>query len=209
MASLNGLAPALALLALATAGPASSQQADPLIDQRTKGDPAAPIKIYEASDFQCFYCRAFAMDVMPQLELEYIQTGKAQLIFVNLPLIELHENAAAAHEFAMCAAKQDRFWPVHDLLFRNQRTWGEVSDPVEVFLALADSASLDRDALSVCLDTGAVRWIVQAEAEAVARQGVRRTPSFIVDQGVIAGAQPMDVWRSVLDSLFVVKTGGR
>jgi protein-disulfide isomerase len=203
------LAASLTLLMSVATGPTLAQQPDPLIEQRTKGDPAAPVKIYEVSDFQCSHCRAFVRQILPAIDREYIDTGKAQLIFVNLPLIDLHENAAAAHEFAMCAARQDRFWPVHDLLFRHQPRWSELEDPAQVFMAIADSAGLEPESLSSCINTGAVRWLVQAEAEAVARQGVRSTPSFIVEQGVIAGIQPMEVWRSVLDSLFLAKTGGR
>jgi protein-disulfide isomerase len=190
-------------------GGAGRQQSDPLIEQRTKGDTAAPITVYEVSDFQCPYCAVFSRSILPDLDREYIQTGKAQLIFVNLPLIDIHENSAAAHEFAMCAARQDRFWAVHDLLFRNQDSWSGAAEPVYEFMALADSAGLDRDVLMDCIGTGAVRWIVQAEAEAVARQGIRSTPSFIIDRGVISGPQPIDVWRRVLDSLYVVKTKGR
>jgi protein-disulfide isomerase len=185
-----------------------AQQPDPLIKQRTKGDPAAPLTVYEVSDFQCPYCRVFVEEILPQLDREYIATGKLQIVFVNLPLVQLHANAAAAHEFAMCAAKQDLFWPVHDLLFRTQAAWSRLEEPAGFFMTLADSVTLDRDSLAACIETGAVRWLVEAEATAVARQGVRSTPSFIVEGLLIAGAQEMDVWRPVLDSLFTAKVGG-
>jgi protein-disulfide isomerase len=185
-----------------------AQGREPLVEQRTKGDPAAPIQIYEVSDFQCPYCRVFSEEVLPILNREYIETGKAKLVFVNLPLIDIHKNAAAAHEFAMCAARQNRFWPIHDLLFRHQQDWDDSAEPASVFMALADSAGLDRADLIDCLDTGALRWLVQAEAQAVAERGIRRTPSFIIEQGVIEGIQSVGLWRSVLDSLFGEKTGG-
>ena len=92
-----------------------------LIEARSKGDPDAPLTVLAASDFQCPYCRDFAERTLPYLETEYINTGKIRLVFLNLPLPQLHPNATAAHEFAMCAADQDRFWPVHDLLFKYQR----------------------------------------------------------------------------------------
>ena len=183
------------------------QNSDPLLQQRTKGDPAAPIKIYEASDFQCSYCRAFVEEILPTLDAEYIQTGKAQLVFVNLPLVDLHPNAAAAHEFAMCAAQQDRFWPVHDLLFRHQESWGSSSSPGEFFLSLVDSVALDRDVLMECVETGALRWLVQAEAVALFQKGIRSTPSFVIHQGLMVGAQSPELWRQVLDSLLVEKAG--
>jgi protein-disulfide isomerase len=187
---------------------AVQQDSDPLLEQRTKGDPAALIKIFEASDFQCPYCRTFVEEILPTLDAEYIQTGKAQLVFVNLPLVDLHPNAAAAHEFAMCAAQQDRFWPAHDLLFRHQESWGGSSKPAEFFLSLIDSVALDRAVLMECVETGALRWLVQAEAVALFQKGIRSTPSFVIDQGLMVGAQSIELWRQVLDSLHVEKTGG-
>lgn len=185
------------------------QQPDPLIRQRTKGALDAPLTIYEVSDFQCPYCRDFVVRILPDIEREYIQTGKAQLVFVNLPLVQIHANAAAAHEFAMCAAQQDRFWPIHDLLFRTQPSWSGSAEPRQFLMTLADSAQLNGDSLTACIETGSVRWLVEQEAVAVSQRGVRSTPSFIVEGLLIAGVQPMELWRPLLDSLFTAKTGGR
>ena len=81
-------------------GVVSQGQPDPLIDQRTMGADEAPITIYEASDFQCPYCRVFWEETLPKIKQEYIETGKARMIFLNFPIPQLHANAAAAHEFA-------------------------------------------------------------------------------------------------------------
>lgn len=183
-------------------------QRDPLVKQRTKGDPDAPLIIYEMSDFQCPACKAFTHDILPDLEQEYVATGKVQIVFVNLPLVQIHANAAAAHEFAMCAAQQDLFWPVHDLLFRFQEAWAHTQEPVGFFMVMADSAGLNKDTLLKCVETGDLRWIVQQEATAVVQRGIRSTPSFIIEQLMIPGYLPMDRWRPLLDSLYTVKTGG-
>ena len=183
-------------------------QPDPLVKQRTKGDSDAPLVMYEMSDFQCPACKGFAYEILPDLEDEYIATGKLQLVFVNLPLVQLHPNAAAAHEFAMCAAKQDRFWPVHDQLFRYQEAWANSREPVGFFMMIADSAGLDKDSMLSCIETGELRWLVQQEATAVAQRGIRSTPSFIIEQLLIPGYLPMEEWRPLLDSLYAVKTGG-
>lgn len=196
--------------AYASEAPAGTGQQDsnPLLEQRTRGDPAALIKIYEASDFQCRHCKTFVEEILPRLDAEYIQTGKAQLVFLNLPLVDLHPNAAAAHEFAMCAAQQDRFWPAHDLLFRHQDSWGGSSSPGRFFLSLVDSVGLDRDVLMRCVETGALRWLVRAEAVALFQKGIRSTPSFVIDEGLMVGGQSIESWRQVLDSLHVKKTRG-
>lgn len=182
---------------------------NPLLSERTKGDPAAPITIYEVTDFACPWCREFYRLVLPSIEREYISTGKAKLIFVNLPLPSLHPNSPAAHEFAMCAAKQGRFWPVHDLLYQHQALWEPLDTPRDYFTLLADSAGLDLDELNNCFDSGSTRWIVQQEAESVAQQAnITSTPSFIIETVLLAGFQPIENWRPILDSLYAAKRGG-
>ena len=73
--------------------------ADLFLPQRTRGRDAATITIFEFSDFQCPFCRQFWNETLPSLEREYIRTGKARLIFINLPLPGIHPNALAAHAF--------------------------------------------------------------------------------------------------------------
>ncbi|HWA16119.1 MAG TPA: thioredoxin domain-containing protein [Gemmatimonadales bacterium] len=185
--------------------PAAEQ--DPLIAQRTKGKPDAPITVYEMSDFQCPWCRKQALEVLPALDKEFISTGKVKWVFLNLPITSLHPNAAAAAEFAMCAAKADKFWPVHDLLFQYQAKWAPLKDPGAFLMSLADSAGLSRDAVTPCLQSGEMKAIVQAEAEGAAKSGVSSTPTaYIQDAGIVPGAQPLELYRSVLDSLWRDKT---
>src|SRR5438046_2722744 len=135
----NAFAGAAALLVLGGAG----TQPDPL-SARTKGRAAAPVTVYEMSDFQCPYCREFALGTMPALEREYIEPGKVRFVYINLPLSSVHRNAASAAEVALCAARQQRFWPMHDLLFRHQDQQ-VVHRPKPL---LGDSAGLDRSRLA-------------------------------------------------------------
>ena len=191
----------LAVLALPVA-----LHAQDLLPARTKGSATAPVTVYEMSDFQCPYCRRFALETFPTLDKEYIQTGKVRWVFINFPLVNLHPNAEPAAEVAMCAARQDKFWPMHDLLYRNQPTWAPLKAPAEFFLTLADSASLDATAFQQCLSTGATQAIVKSDAEGAVRSGATSTPSFYIEGGIMAGAQPVAVFRTILDSIVTTKT---
>ena len=184
----------------------ATQQQDPLMDQRTKGAPDAPLTVFEVSDFQCPYCRRFWAETLPIIDREYIQTGKVRFVFINLPLPQIHPNAAAAHELAMCAAQQDRFWPMHDELYDKQEEWSRLEEPKEYFLELAGNAGLDADSLNECIETGTMRWLIEAEAQTIASRGVTSTPSFIIEGGLMRGAAPIEDWRPILDSLFAART---
>lgn len=195
------------LVQVATDGLSEAQQTA-MLEARTKGDSNAPIVVFEASDFQCPYCRVFWEETLPFLDTEYVQTSKIRFTFLNFPLYQIHPNATAAHEFAMCAAMQDKFWPVHDLLYRYQAEWAHLADPAPYFGELADSAGLEADELKACLEGGVVRGLIQQEAQLNWRAGVQSTPSFIIDNHLLAGAAPIDAWRPILDSIFAEKTGG-
>ena len=194
-----------ALLALLAA---AGYQADPLAP-RTKGRPDAPVTVYEMSDFQCPYCRAFALTTMPLLEREYVQTGKVRLVYINLPLTTLHANAARAAELAVCAARQGKFWPMHDLLFQRQDGWASRKDAGPYFLALADTAGLTRGDVVRCLNSQSVRAEVRTDSTRAAQAGGRSTPTFYIEGGLLEGAAPVEVFRAVLDSVYRSKTAGR
>ncbi len=196
--------PILAAVLGATLAAAPTTPQDDLRAARTKGSATAPVTIYEMSDFQCPWCARFALETMPALDSEYVRTGKVRVVFVNFPL-PMHPNAVPAAELAMCAARQGKFWPVHDLLFRHQRRWADLPEPGTYFLGLADSAGADRGAMATCLRSGAMRELVQRDAEGAARSGARSTPSFYIEGGILPGAQPIEVFREILDSIITAR----
>jgi protein-disulfide isomerase len=178
---------------------------DLMINQRSKGSPTAPITVFEMSDFQCPFCRQHAMGTFPELERRYVQTGKVRWTFVNFPIPQLHANATAAAEFAMCAAKLDQFWPVHDLIFKYQNNWKSLSDPGPFLLTLADSARIRRKDILPCLTQGQTRELVRTEAEEVARVGIQSTPTFVIEGKLLRGAAPLEVFVGILDSIYAAK----
>ena len=182
-------------------------QGDPLLTQRTKGSPTAPLTVYEMSDFQCPYCRRQALETLPILEQEYISTGKVRWIFLNFPLSSIHPNAIAAAELSLCAARVDHFWTIHDLLFTYQSKWAPLKDPAPFMLSLADSAGIPRDDILGCLQHHEMQELAKAEAEGAAKSGVASTPTvYIEGAGLITGAQPVAVYRQILDSLWKERT---
>jgi protein-disulfide isomerase len=173
---------------------------------RTRGSAAAPVTVYEMSDFQCPFCRTFALTTFREIDSLYIATGKVRWAFVNFPLTSVHDNALGAAEVALCAAQQNAFWRVHDLLYQHQDIWAPLKQPEAFFLTLADSARISRPALLACVQAPATRETLRQEAEGVTRSGANSTPSFYIEGGLLTGAQPMPIFRQVLDSIIREKT---
>ncbi len=186
---------------------ATGDTLDLLIAQRSKGSPAAPIAVFEMSDFQCPFCRRHALETFPDLDRRYIQTGKVRWTFVNFPIPEIHPNATAAAEFSMCAAKIGKFWPVHDLIFEHQDAWKSLGDPGPFLIGLADSAGIRRGDILPCLENGETRELVRTEAEEVARVGIQSTPTFVIEGKLLRGAAPLEVFTAIFDSIYAARTG--
>jgi protein-disulfide isomerase len=196
------------VLSLATASAEAQSNTAPL-ETRSKGPPGAPVTVYEMSDFQCPYCRQFALETFPRLERDYIRSGKVHWVFINFPLTSVHQHAAAAAQLALCAAKQRAFWRVHDLLFQHQQVWAPLKEAGPFFLSLADSARLSKPTLLSCLESTETLNSVRADAEGAARSGAASTPTFYIEGGLLEGAQPLALFRQVLDSVYQEKTGRR
>jgi protein-disulfide isomerase len=177
---------------------------DPLAG-RVRGAATAPVTVYEMSDFQCPYCRTFATTTFPTLDSAYVATGKVRWVFINFPLTSVHANAAAAAQTAICAAQQNAFWPVHDLLYRHQEVWAPLKEPAAFFLTLADSAKISRTKLLQCVNSPDALDAVRLDAQGAERAGASSTPTFYIEGGLLVGAQPLPVFRQVLDSILRTK----
>lgn len=188
--------------AVAQAAPEASK--DPLAG-RTRGSATAPVTVYEMSDFQCPFCRTFALKTFPALDSMYIATGKVRWAFINFPLTSVHANALAAAQTAVCAARQNAFWRVHDLLYLHQDVWAPLKEPAPFFVSLADSAKLSKPALLACVRAATSEQAVRADADGAERSGASSTPTFYIEGGLMVGAQPLPVFRQVLDSILETK----
>lgn len=173
--------------------PSAAAVVDHTDDDAFKGDADAPVTIVEWSDYQCPFCGRFYSDALPQIEEQYIKTGKVKLVYRDFPL-SFHPQAQKAAEAAECAKDQDRFWDMHDRLFDNQ-----ASLSVGNFKVWAKELGLDTDAFNTCLDSGSKASEVQKDMLDGQKAGIRGTPGFMIDGKLVSGAQPFAVFASIID----------
>lgn len=175
---------------------------------RSVGDTASPLTIIEISDFQCPFCARYHRDTYPAIDSLYVRTGKARYVFVTYPNPG-HARAWPAAEAAYCAGAVGKFWPMHDLLFENQRAWAqEASDPRELFVDYAARIGIDRESFRSCLVEDLPSQVQIRDLEQVSGARISSTPLFIVNgETPIVGAQPLDRFRTVLDSVLQAGDG--
>lgn len=178
-----------------------------LDDDPFKGDPDAPVIIVEFSDFQCPFCSRFFQQTLPQLEENYINTGKVKFVYRDLPLDSLHPNARPTHIAAECADEQGKFWEYHDILFENQGQWNRLaSEDLENSLKqYAQDLSLDVPSFETCLSSDEIADEVNKDVLDARSYGATGTPTFFIGtekDGFIklVGAQPYSSFQREIDS---------
>lgn len=155
------------------------------------GPEDAPITIVEFSDYQCPFCKRWHDEVYQPLLNEY--PGQIRLVYRHLPLTSIHPDAFPAAEAAMCAGEQNAYWPFHEKLFSSD-TLGS-----STYTQYAQELGLDMIAFETCIADRKYQAAVQADSDFAVNLGVRSTPTFFINGLAIVGAQPLDVFKQVID----------
>jgi protein-disulfide isomerase len=136
------------------------------------GSATAAVTLVEYGDYQCPSCG----DAFPIVQKVQKHFGdKLRFVFRNFPL-PMHPYAEHAAETAEFAAAHDKFWPMHDLLYKGQ---ANLSD--EHLLKVAAQLDLPTDELTKALDAGTYKSRVQADLDCGERSGVTGTPMFYIN----------------------------
>src|SRR5712671_3059327 len=165
---------------------------------RIQGSATAPVWVIEVSDFQCPYCKQWHDQTYATLRDQYVKTGKIRLAYVNFPL-DSHVFAWPAAESAMRAGAQGKFWQMHDALFTTQNRWEAMSSPAVMFDSLAQANGLDMKRWRNCVSSGEMKPLIEADHDRASRAGAEATPSFMIGNKILTGAQPLDQLRKAID----------
>jgi protein-disulfide isomerase len=190
-------------------------------DDNMMGDPNAPIKIEEFSDFQCPFCEQFHQETEPLLRQYYIDTGQVQFTYRSMgnfvsdniarsrgtPAKTESRDAALA---AYCAGDQDKFWEMHAHLFANVIGEDAGSYTDRRLKEIAETTGLDMNAFNSCYDSGKYLDRVQKDFEDGQAAGFNSTPSFLVTYTIngetktrsIVGAQPFTTFQQELEAVL-------
>jgi protein-disulfide isomerase len=146
------------------------------------GSLAAPVTLEEFGDFQCPPCSDLS-ETISQIEKDY--RPRLQVVFRQFPLPAVHPHALEAAFASEAAGMQNRFWEMHDLLYREQSVWSIASDPRALFNAYAGMLGLNIDRFQKDLESEQVKARVAADQARGNTLGVAATPTiFINDRAV-------------------------
>lgn len=146
-----------------------------MVDGSSVGDPNAPIKVIEYSDFNCIHCRNFWEDFEGTLYEKYIASGDVHFSYV--PMSFISPTSFTAAEAAYCAMDQGKFWEYHDYIFAN--FGADFTSPM--LKAIAQEVGLNMADYNSCFNSNKYQLQVQQDLQNAQSQGINSTPTFVVN----------------------------
>lgn len=167
--------------------PVNTVDAAALTTPRILGNPNAPVKISEHSSFTCGACAAYHRSNFKQLKAEYIDTGKAYLVFDDFPRnpVDIHIGALAR------CIQGDAYFNFVQLMFETQQQWAKGDYKAHVkqnamIAGLSDAQS------TACMEDKTVQEALAANRQAASDKfNINSTPTLVInDRKVITGISP-------------------
>ena len=163
-----------------------------------RGPASAPVTIVEFSDFQCPFCR---QTLQPLEQLLTERPNQVRLVFRSFPL-DFHEHSQLAHEAALAAGAQGKFWEMHDRIFEGQNQM-ERADLVRY----AGELKLDLPAFERALDAHSYQGAIAADKALGAQLDVSGTPTMFINGKRITGRRSLVELEQLVDEQLRAATG--
>jgi protein-disulfide isomerase len=178
---------AFCVLAPILGGPAQGAETPAVTPQDyVLGKADAPVTIIEYASLTCPHCAAFERETLPKIKENWIDTGKAKLVFRDFPLDGWALRAAMV---ARCAPPE-RYFGFIDALFQSQDVWARGAKPQAELGGFAKLGGISDDKFQSCMKDDKLADTVAAERLAAEKQyGVESTPTFFVNGVKLVGEQ--------------------
>ena len=169
------------------------------------GNPSAPITIIEFGDYQCSQCHLWFHETKPAIMKHYIETGKANMVFIDLAFLDSDSSKAARASY--CAEEQEMYWEFHNTLYNSPNSqFDEILIDSSKLKEFASNLNLDMDLFESCLDSEKYSKRVEYNFEQAKKNGVNSTPGFFIvgpsNQEQFHGAQPFSTFKQIMDEMI-------
>ena len=170
------------------------------------GSESAGITLVEFGDYQCEMCKHWFDNTRQQIVENYIDTGKINMIFLDVPF--LGNDSAFASMASYCAQDQGRYWDYHVMLYQHQEGIDSGWASNERLKSFAFTLGLNMDEFSDCVDTNKYHHSVKSNFyKNSAMIESLSTPTFLIidasgETKSIRGAQPYSVFEKVIESML-------
>ena len=165
------------------------------LPDRSIGKADAKVTIVEYASMTCPHCAHFHATTLPALKTKYIDPGKVRLILREFPF---DPRAEAGFMLARCAG--DNYFPMVDVLFKQQMQWAGVENSKDALLQIAKLAGFTQEKFEACLTDQKLLEEVRAVRDRARRSSASNsTPTFFINGGRYPGALSIDEISAIID----------
>ncbi len=177
--------------------PAATIDVNAALSDRILGSTSAPVKISEHASLTCSHCGDFHRNIFQKIKTDYIDTGKAYLVFSDFPL-----NAPAMHAsmVARCLP-EDKYFGFIQMLFEEQEKWAYDESYLDFLKAESAENGLDEAHFQACIQNKELQEGIINRMKAVQQQwNISSTPSFVINnKSTYSGGLPVEEFAKILD----------
>ncbi|TGQ35740.1 MULTISPECIES: DsbA family protein [unclassified Mesorhizobium] len=162
------------------------------------GKDDAKVTIVEYASMTCPHCAHFAATTFPELKTKYIDTGKARYILREFPF---DPSAEAGFMLARCA--KDNYFPMVDVLFKQQANWVGVANTKDALLQISKLAGFTQESFEACLtDQKLLDDVRSVQKRGADEFKVDSTPTFFINGKTYKGAMSIEEMSAIIDPLL-------
>ncbi len=162
------------------------------------GSADAKVTVIEYASLTCSHCAAFHQDTWPALKAKYIDTGKIRFTLREFPLDPL---ATAGFMLARCNGN-DKYYPMTDMLFSQQKAWAFTDKPVDALSSMVKQAGFTQESFEACLKRQDIYDAVTQVKDRGAKAGVDATPTFFINGQKRSGALSIAEFDKIIEPLL-------
>lgn len=185
-------------------GSKTNSQAKPT--EHVMGKGTSGVKFTEYGDLQCPACYQY-YPLVKQVTEHYGDQITFQ--FRNFPLSQIHKFALVAARAAEAAGMQGKYFEMHDVLYENQPTWSESSDPTPFFENYAKQLGLDMTKFRKDMQSEQTNAIIQADLAEANKRGYSSTPTFEINGEKIQNPRDVAGFEKLIDAAIKKATSSQ
>ena len=165
--------------------------------QNFYGKLDSPVTLTEFVDFQCASCYAYYPHVK---EVKEKYKDRVRFQVRNFPIASHHQYSVLGAKNAEAAARQGKFWDMHNAIFENQTTWSQSSSPQSYFDDYAKQIGLDFTKFKADIESQDVLAVINEDLQDVNKLGGSGTPTFVLNGKKIGNPPPnVEAFSLLLD----------
>ena len=159
------------------------------------GKDDAKVTIVEYASMTCPHCAHFAATTFPELKTKYIDTGKARYILREFPF-----DPSAEAGFMLARCSKDNYFPMVDVLFKQQANWVGVNNTKDALLQISKLAGFTQESFEACLtDQKLLDDVRSVQKRGADEFKVDSTPTFFINGKTYKGAMSIEEISAIID----------